>query len=73
MCYKLRDTIWTGLPFVRSVVNKGVSKMRVVLVTVLGTAVPNHYERHVLLPYAQKHFVGWLDDNKYDDILEVVS
>jgi enolase-phosphatase E1 len=40
--------------------------MRVVLVTVMGTAVPSRYEQDVLLPYAQQHFVGWLDDNKYE-------
>ena len=40
--------------------------MRVVLVTVMGTAVPDHFEQDVLLPYAHEHFVGWLDDNKYE-------
>lgn len=40
--------------------------MRVVLVTVMGTAVPDHYEQEVLLPYTQEHFVDWLDDNKYE-------
>jgi enolase-phosphatase E1 len=48
--------------------------MRVVLVTVMGTAVPNQYEQEVLLPYAHKHFAGWLDDNKYEPrIIELLE
>ena len=40
--------------------------MRIVLITVMGTAVPRQYEQDVLLPYAREHFVTWLDDNKYE-------